>query len=148
ANLQILEEVRKVVSVVSEMDMAPVLTELHAMKAKIELASALKRQTQVETMTKAEFAAALEELRGHFSLVLCSLREGAPPEVATGYLLQQEAQAKAAQELDDLVDKLRDTQHLIREAGSHHEAVLHQVEEQTASRLSGAGSRHRNQLQP
>ncbi|CAE8597161.1 unnamed protein product [Polarella glacialis] len=148
ANLQILEEVRKVVSVVSEMDMAPVLTELHAMKAKIELASALKRQTQVETMTKAEFAAALEELRGHFSLVLCSLREGAPPKVATGYLLQQEAQAKAAQELDDLVDKLRDTQHLIREAGSHHEAVLHQVEEQTASRLSGAGSRHRNQLQP
>eukprot|EP00931_Biecheleriopsis_adriatica_P074996 TRINITY_DN48960_c0_g1_i1.p1 TRINITY_DN48960_c0_g1~~TRINITY_DN48960_c0_g1_i1.p1 ORF type:complete len:837 (-),score=191.36 TRINITY_DN48960_c0_g1_i1:136-2625(-) len=88
--LKAVEEIRRAVS---NMDVAPVneslreaISELGAVKAKIELSSALKRQC--EHMTKADFSAGLEELRGHFSLVLSSVREvwdgGAGASAASG----------------------------------------------------------------
>eukprot|EP00434_Breviolum_minutum_P013143 symbB.v1.2.011584.t1/scaffold771.1/size163808/4 len=56
-----------------KVDLSPLMGEIKEIRGKVEVSSSLKRQN--ENMTKSDFATALEELRGHFSLLLTSFRE-------------------------------------------------------------------------
>lgn len=112
---------------VMKVDLSPLMSEIQAIRGKVEVSSALKRQN--EHMTKSDFATALEELRGHFSLLLSSFREvcdhsSGVSATAVNTLLQnlleqrQRENESAAEDLDFLRQKLRDTQSVIGQAGS------------------------------
>jgi len=117
---------------VSKVDMEPLVREIQLVKSKVEVSSALKRQS--EHMTKSDFATALEELRGHFSLLLSSFREvcnnsTGVSATAVNTLLQnlleqrQRENESTAEDLDYLRRKLRDTQSVIGQAGTRHEEL-------------------------
>lgn len=120
--------------VLSNLDLSPLVSEIAQIRAKVELASALKRKN--ETMTKSDFAAGLEELRGHFSIVLGSLREV--------YMLTSVGNEKSLrslydvrhpgnpEDIEDVLGKLRDAHALIAQASSRSEEVISKVQEKSA----------------
>lgn len=118
------------------MDLAPLMSEIKDIRSKVEVSSSLKRQN--EHMTKSDFATALEELRGHFSLLLTSFREvcdhsSGVSASAVNTLLQnlleqrQRENETTAEDLDFLRRKLRDTQSVIGQAGSRHDELRGRV---------------------
>lgn len=136
-----VEEIRSVRTAVASMtstvleavDLAPMISEIQAVRSKVEVSSALKRQG--DQMTKSDFAIALEELRGHFSLLLNSFREvcdqsnAGPSSRTCEQLLQsmrdQRKLVVAPEEpLSDLRQKLRDTQSVLGQAGTRHEEAM------------------------
>eukprot|EP00439_Symbiodinium_sp_Y106_P050873 s2257_g6.t1 len=145
---QAVEEIRSVRTAVASMtstvleavDLAPMISEIQAVRSKappncefcsqgVEVSSALKRQG--DQMTKSDFAIALEELRGHFSLLLNSFREvcdqsNAGPSSRTCEQLLQSMrdQRKLVEPLSDLRQKLRDTQSVLGQAGTRHEEAM------------------------
>eukprot|EP00930_Biecheleria_cincta_P079209 TRINITY_DN6696_c0_g1_i2.p1 TRINITY_DN6696_c0_g1~~TRINITY_DN6696_c0_g1_i2.p1 ORF type:complete len:870 (-),score=197.81 TRINITY_DN6696_c0_g1_i2:231-2792(-) len=110
---------------VARLDLSQVTSEISAVKAKIELSSALKRQTQTDHLTKADFAAAFEELRGHFSLLLNSLREVKQPQQ---YAAERRGLETAAEDFNYVRRKVRDAQCVAGQAGSRTAELLQQVQ--------------------
>lgn len=131
--------------VLSNLDLTPLVSEIAQIRAKVELASALKRKN--ETMTKSDFAAGLEELRGHFSIVLGSLREvytltsvGNEKSLRSLYDVRHPSNPE---DIEDVLGKLRDAHALIAQASSRSEEVITKVQEKsgqprTQSRPSSA----------
>lgn len=117
---------------VASLDLSPVTSEICAVKSKIELASALKRQTQPDhLMTKADFAAAFEELRGHFSLLLNGIREvgkNAGSQKSQPGAVERQELAKAAEDFDYVRKQVRDAQYVAGQAGSRTAELLHKVQ--------------------
>lgn len=121
---------------VMKVDLAPLMSEIKDIRSKVEVSSSLKRQN--ENMTKSDFATALEELRGHFSLLLTSFREvcdhsSGVSASAVNNLLQnlleqrQRENETTAEDLDFLRRKLRDTQSVIGQVGSRHDELRGRV---------------------
>eukprot|EP00435_Cladocopium_sp_Y103_P030105 s1268_g7.t1 len=121
---------------VMKVDLAPLMSEIKDIRSKVEVSSSLKRQN--EHMTKSDFATALEELRGHFSLLLTSFREvcdhsSGVSASAVNTLLQnlleqrQRENETTAEDLDFLRRKLRDTQSVIGQVGSRHDELRGRV---------------------
>lgn len=121
---------------VMKVDLAPLMSEIKDIRSKVEVSSSLKRQN--ENMTKSDFATALEELRGHFSLLLTSFREvcdhsSGVSASAVNNLLQnlleqrQRENETTAEDLDFLRGKLRDTQSVIGQVGSRHDELRGRV---------------------
>lgn len=121
---------------VMKVDLAPLMSEIKDIRSKVEVSSSLKRQN--ENMTKSDFATALEELRGHFSLLLTSFREvcdhsSGVSASAVNNLLQnlleqrQRENETTAEDLDFLRRKLRDTQLVIGQVGSRHDELRGRV---------------------
>lgn len=121
---------------VMKVDLAPLMSEIKDIRSKVEVSSSLKRQN--ENMTKSDFATPLEELRGHFSLLLTSFREvcdhsSGVSASAVNNLLQnlleqrQRENETTAEDLDFLRRKLRDTQSVIGQVGSRHDELRGRV---------------------